>query len=67
MEIEFFRFYFDGLVIHIHIQSDDDGYTESLGKLIVGQEQDITITTIPFEESFQLENIMRLAKLYENK
>lgn len=67
MEIDIFRFYFDGLVIHIHIQSDDDGYTESLGNLIVGQEKEITITTVPFEDSFQLENIIRLAKLYENE
>ncbi len=56
--IPIFRFYFDGLIIHFHRQSKDDGHAESLGPLIVGNEARVTITTVTYEKSFQRENLM---------
>lgn len=58
--IPIFRFYFDGLIIHIHQQNDDAGYTKSLDSLIIGAEEKHTITLVPYEKSFQKENLQNL-------
>jgi hypothetical protein len=56
-DIPIFRFYFDGLIAHIHRQSSDDGYTSDLGNLIVGAEETLVINTQTYEESFQQLNM----------
>ena len=55
--IPIFRFYFDGLIAHVHNQASDEGYTESLDSLIAGQSERLTISTVTYERSFQHENI----------
>lgn len=55
--IPIFRFYFDGLIIHIHQQTTDSGYETRLGPLIVGNGDELAVTTVTFEASFQLENL----------
>ncbi len=51
--IPIFRFYFDGLVAHIHRHTSDDGYTVSQGSLTVGHGNKLLITAVPYETSFQ--------------
>ena len=60
LEIPIFRFYFDGLIIHFHRHFSDDGYTASLGNLVVGSSTEIDVTVIPYEISFQAENLRRV-------
>lgn len=52
-QIPIFRFYFDGLVAHVHRQVADSGYTESLGSLVVGACHTLTVSTVTYETSFQ--------------
>lgn len=60
-QIPIFRLYFDGLIVHIHRHANDDGYTQSLGPQIVGNEKVVTVSTISYEKSFQLENLRAIA------
>lgn len=61
-----FRFYFEGLVAHIHL--DDAEYeTNKLGPLVLGLEDSIAISTVTYEMSFQRKNLMKLmAEAYTN-
>jgi hypothetical protein len=56
-DLPIFRFYFDGLIVHVHRHASDDGYTASLGDIIVGASRDLLVTTVTFERSFQVKNI----------
>jgi hypothetical protein len=58
--IPIFRFYLDGLIAHVHRHASDDGYTKSLGSLVVGAEDMLVVTTVTFEESFQFRNLTHL-------
>jgi hypothetical protein len=57
--IPFFRFFFDGLIVHMHRQSDD-GNTIGLGSLVVGSGSKLVVTTVPYQDSFQWENFQNL-------
>lgn len=59
-EIPIYRFYFDGLIAHIHIQNTDDGTISELGSLIVGSKEELFITTQTYENSFEKENLIAL-------
>ncbi len=48
-----FRFYFDGLVAHIHRHATDSGYTADLGPLTVGDGNTLIVSALPYEKSFQ--------------
>ncbi|WP_420476522.1 hypothetical protein [Noviherbaspirillum sp. ST9] len=48
-----YRFYFDGLIAHIHAHSSDDGFTSELGNLIVGMENSLLVPTQTYENSYQ--------------
>jgi hypothetical protein len=50
--IPFYRFYFDGLIIHFHAHASDDGFTAATGNFIVGAEVDLLVTTQTYSESF---------------
>ena len=56
-DMPIFRFYFDGLIAHIHRHSSDDGYTAELGNLIVGAEETLLINTQTYEASYQKMNM----------
>ena len=58
--IPIYRFYFDGLIAHFHIQATDDGYASSLGSLFVGASELIDITTVSSESSFEFLNFRRI-------
>jgi hypothetical protein len=53
MKIPIFRFYFDGLIAHLHRQSSDDGLTEQIRSLVVGGGKELMITTQAFIGSMQ--------------
>jgi hypothetical protein len=61
-----FRFYFEGLVVYIHL--DDAEYdSQKLGPLVLGLEESIAIPTVTYEMSFQRKNLMNLmADAYMN-
>lgn len=49
-----YRFYFDGLVAHIHAQFEPDGgFAAKLGHLIVGHGEVLTVVMLPYEDSFE--------------
>jgi hypothetical protein len=55
-----FRFYFDGLITHIHRHASDGGYTSSLGSLVVGAAETLVLLTVTYEDSFQLYNLINV-------
>jgi hypothetical protein len=57
--IPIFRFYFDGLIAHFHIESCEKEVSE-LGDLLVGQGEKVIITMVPYEKSWQRENLALL-------
>ena len=46
-----FRFYFDGLVVHIHRQTN--GVVRKFGHMVVGAGATLCVATVPYEKSFQ--------------
>jgi hypothetical protein len=52
-----FRFYFDGLIAHVHRQATDDGLSRELGPLVVGGESTLVLNTVTYEHSFQRSNL----------
>ena len=52
-QIAIFRFYFDGLVVHIHRHAYDNGYTANQGSLTVGHSDRLIVVVRPYENSFQ--------------
>jgi hypothetical protein len=53
--VPFFRFYFEGLIAHIH-PIPDDGSCE-LGPLVLGQEDTLTVSTVTYDISLQRKNL----------
>jgi hypothetical protein len=63
--VPFFRFYFDGLIAHIHPIPDDD--SGKLGPLVLGQEDVFTVSTVTYEISFQRKNLASImAEAHQN-
>jgi len=59
---EMVRLYMDGLIAHVHITKSDFDlkYFEDMGNLIVGQGEDLVVTTVTYETSSQLANLRRI-------
>lgn len=56
-DIPIFRFYFDGLVAHVHNHATDDGLSKELGKMLVGADGELVLSTVTYENSFEHENL----------
>jgi hypothetical protein len=56
-ELPIIRFYFDGLIAHVHKHSSDDGSTSELGSMIVGADDSLIISTQTYENSYQSERL----------
>ncbi len=54
--IPIFRFYFDGLVAHIH-REGSLADVQSLGPLLLGAEDKLFVAAVPFDKSWQRENL----------
>lgn len=58
-EMKIFRFYFDGLVVHFHREPGPQDMA-GLGNQIVARNAETTVITVPFEASWQKENLDNL-------
>jgi hypothetical protein len=63
--IKFFRFYFDGLIVHMSAHESDHGETASYGPNIVGARNELAVPTIPFEHSFQRMNLIQISATHD--
>lgn len=52
--IEIVRFYFDGLVAHIHLHNCDDGYSESIKPLLIAGSDELFVTKVHWKDSAQI-------------
>lgn len=57
IQLPIFRFYFDGLIAHVHRHATDDGTTAEIGNMIVGAESSLLVSTQTYEDSFQRGNV----------
>lgn len=60
--VPIYRFYFDGLIVHFRRNADDN--IEPLGSLILGATDTFHVSTIPYEVSFQRENLEMVSLRY---
>ena len=56
-DIPIFRFYLDGLLVHIHRHSSDDGFTAEIGNMIVGASDSLLLPTVTYDGSYQRMNL----------
>lgn len=59
--IPIFRFYFDGLIVHIHRKSNAKEVAQ-LGNMIVGASESLVLGTVDFEGSWQRTNMDELVR-----
>jgi hypothetical protein len=52
-----FRFYFDGLIVHMHLGLPDQYSVETLGAILVGASERLALSTVTFEGSLQYESM----------
>lgn len=52
-----FRFYFDGLIAHIHLPETAPNWEPDYGDMVLGAAQELTVSTVTYENSFQRENL----------
>lgn len=64
--VPIFRFYLDGLIAHVHRESSC-AEIEGLGPMLLGVEARTVVTVVPFEESWQRENLDELIREAENR
>ncbi len=55
-----FRFYFDGLMAHMHRNAFDNDRTAWFGSSIVGRGDELVVANVPFETSLQHEGLRRV-------
>jgi len=64
--IPIFRFYFDGLIAHIHRESSEAEVKE-LGGLLLGERTPLAVGTVKFENSWQGDNMRELEREAEER
>lgn len=64
IELQTFRFYFDGLIAHMHVGLPLSYNIKQLGNLIVGAENSLVLSTVTFEGSLQNINMRAIMKEY---
>ena len=58
--VPIFRFYFDGLIAHIHRTTPNNDRTAWFGSSIVGTGDELVVANVPFETSLQHEGLRRV-------
>lgn len=53
------RFYFDGLVVHIRLTKDEE-WTRNSGNVFIGRSNELLLTTITYDMSFQKQNMQAI-------
>lgn len=56
-----YRFYFDGLIAHLHLPETESSDTE-LGPMVLGADKHVVVSTVTYESSFQNENLTWVLK-----
>lgn len=64
--IPIFRFYFDGLIAHFHRRTSAEDVA-AFGDRSVGSDKQLTVLTVPFESSWQRENMDELVREAEER
>lgn len=59
-KLPIFRFYFDGLIAHVHLPPYGKSPEEHSGPLFVGGDARLAVVTVPYETSFQRTNLVKL-------
>lgn len=59
-EVNIFRFYLDGLVIHFERRHLDSARAQAMGKVLLGSTDELGLLTIEYEDSFQDKNLRRM-------
>lgn len=59
-DVPMFRFYFDGLMAHVHRTESSHDRTAWFGSSIVGAGDQLVVANVPFENSFQHEGMKRV-------
>jgi hypothetical protein len=55
--MKIFRFYFDGLIVHIRLPETGMGTSDNFGRMVVGASDELVVSTVTYEGSFQKENL----------
>lgn len=58
-DVPIFRYYMDGLIAHINLNTNHERM-RSLGNMILGNEEKITVIAVPFENSSQWKNLQEI-------
>jgi hypothetical protein len=64
--VPIFRFYLDGLVAHFHRETKPDEVVE-LSNMFVGNSEEFGVTVLPFENSWQQQNMATLIRETEER
>jgi hypothetical protein len=64
--IPMFRFYFDGLIVHIHRTEHSLDYLAELGDMVVGNSNSLTVATVEYSASLQKLNLDSIKAEAEN-
>jgi hypothetical protein len=65
-ELPTFRFYMDGLIVHVHRALPPTYDVAQLGNLIVGVESSLVLSTVTFEDSLQAREMATVLQSYED-
>jgi len=57
-----YRFYFDGLIAHMHVGLPKSYRPTQLGNLLVGFEKSLVLSTVSFEDSLQCINMQAISR-----
>jgi hypothetical protein len=55
-EIHYYRFFFDGLVAHMHI-NDDAAHVAGMGSVLVGRGSELLLLTLPSERTAHMKHL----------
>jgi hypothetical protein len=58
--LDYFRFYFDGLITYFYIPGQNTPTVDQLGPIAVGNGEDLLITSVPFEKPWHSNNLRRM-------
>lgn len=52
-----FRFYFDGLIAHVHLPETEPHWKQDYGPMVLGAARDLTVSTVTYERSLERANL----------
>ena len=64
--IQIFRFYFDGLAIHVHLNASDEA-VEGMRPMLVGPADQTVLSTVDWKSSWQAQNLANVIAVSEHE